>query len=678
VHCFEVWGEGIAAERVVFFKLSGSMPPAGSNDVETEPNETMANLTPDQNPDPGSPHYPHVSQIPSISRMLDLFEGFAIATDTRGRIAYANPATSRLSGHSPSEVVGCSLETLFDLADEHRALIDQCLDGRTAISFETTGKRKAGPTFPVQFNAAPLNPEGDDHGLVIFAVDISDLKLAVEEQARLVTAVEHVAESIIVTNPEGIIEYVNPAFEKITGYSRNEVMGRNIELMDSGQHSKTLLSSIIDTLQRGEIWQGRMVNKHKDNSLYETEATVSPIKNKIGEITNYVSLQRDVSHEIRLERQLRQAQKMEAIGTLAGGIAHDFNNLLMGIQGNISLSLLDVEAGSPLLKNLKKIEQYIQNGVDLTKQLLGFARGGKYEISLLNFNELLKEQNLMFSRTNKEIIFQDKYAPDLWSVEVDQGQIEQVLMNLYLNALQAMSGGGTLITCTGNVTVDKDQYNPYYIKAGKYVKITIEDTGIGMSEEVQQRIFDPFFTTKEMGRGTGLGLASVYGIVKNHEGFINVYSKKGEGTRFEVYLPASGKGVPYKQKVKEEFVEGKETVLLVDDEAMILDVGERMLGKLGYKVFTARDGREAIAVFRKYPDKFDAIILDMIMPKMGGGETFDRIKKMKPDIKVLLSSGYSINGQASEILNRGCNGFIQKPFNLQNLSQNLRSILEGN
>jgi CheY-like chemotaxis protein len=207
--------------------------------------------------------------------------------------------------------------------------------------------------------------------------------------------------------------------------------------------------------------------------------------------------------------------------------------------------------------------------------------------------------------------------------------------------------------------------------------MTIEDTGIGMSEEVQQRIFDPFFTTKEMGRGTGLGLASVYGIVKNHEGFINVYSMEGKGTRFEVYLPASGKGVPYKEKVKEEFVEGKETVLLVDDEAMILDVGERMLGKLGYKVFTARDGKEAIAVFQKYPDKIDAIILDMIMPKMGGGETFDRIKKMKPDIKVLLSSGYSINGQATEILNRGCNGFIQKPFNLQNLSQNLRSILEG-
>ena len=655
-----------------------SLPPAGSNKTETEPIKTMANVTPDQNPDPDNLPYPPVNQIPLISRMLDLFEGFALATDRQGRIVYANPAASRLSGYSQTELKGYSLETIFELADEQRALIEQCLRDKKAVSFEASCMRNAGPTFPVQLNVAPLNPETNASNLVIFGFDISGFKMALEEQARLVTAVEHAAESIIVTDPEGIIEYVNPAFEKITGYSRQEVIGRNIDLVDSGQHNRTFLSSIIDTLQRGEIWQGRTVNKRKYSTLYETEATVSPIKNKIGEITNYVSLQRDVSHEIRLERQLRQAQKMEAIGTLAGGIAHDFNNLLMGIQGNISLSLLDLDTDSPLLKNLKKIEQYIQNGVDLTKQLLGFARGGKYEISLLNINELLKEQNLMFSRTNKDVIFENKFARNLWSVGADRGQIEQVFMNLYLNALQAMPAGGTLITRTGHVTIDEDQYNPYYVKAGKYVKITIQDTGVGMSEETQQRIFDPFFTTKEMGRGTGLGLASVYGIVKNHEGFINVYSEKGKGTRFEVYLPASGKEVPHREKAREEYVEGKETVLLVDDEDMIIDVGKRMLGKLGYQVFTARDGKEALAVFKKYQDKIDVIILDMIMPKMGGGETFDRIKKMKPKIKVLLSSGYSINGQATEILNRGCNGFIQKPFNLQNLSQNLRSILEGN
>jgi CheY-like chemotaxis protein len=250
-------------------------------------------------------------------------------------------------------------------------------------------------------------------------------------------------------------------------------------------------------------------------------------------------------------------------------------------------------------------------------------------------------------------------------------------MNLYLNALQAMPSSGTLTTRTGNVTIDQDQYSPYYVKAGNYVKIMITDTGIGMDEDIQQRIFDPFFTTKEMGRGTGLGLASVYGIVKNHEGFINVFSKKGQGTKFEIYLPASGKAVPPAKKASEKFVKGRETVLLVDDEDMIIDVGTRMLKKLGYQVFIARDGKEAVEIFKKHPQEIDLVVLDMIMPKMGGGETYDRIKKIKPDVKVLLSSGFSINGQASEILNRGCNGFIQKPFNLQNLSQNLRAILEA-
>jgi len=637
----------------------------------------MVKLTPEKKANPHQLHYSHADQTALITSLLDHFDGFAIATDINGRVVYANSATARLSGFSPAEIKGESLENLFDLTAWQQTTIEKCFKEKTTASFETNAITKSGSTVAVQLKAKSLNPKVCNGALAVFAIDVSGFKRIIEEQARLVTALEHAAESIIVTDAEGIIEYVNPAFEKITGYTRAEVIGGPIGLLDGGQQSKTFFSSIIEILQRGEIWQGRVVNKRSNQSLYETEATVSPIKNKADKITNYVSVQRDVSHEVRLERQLRQAQKMEAIGTLAGGIAHDFNNLLMGIQGNISLSLLDIEADSPFAKNLKRIEQYIQNGVDLTKQLLGFARGGKYEISLLNLNELLEEQNLMFSRTNKDIVFKTEFKPNLWSVEADRGQIEQVLMNLYLNALQAMPDGGTLTTRTENETIDEDHYSPYYVKAGKYIRMTIEDTGVGMDEDVQQRIFDPFFTTKEMGRGTGLGLASVYGIVKNHEGFIDVFSKTGQGTRFEIYLPATAKAVPAKEKVAEEFVEGQETVLLVDDEAMIIDVGSRMLDKLGYRVFTARHGREAIEVFKKHKKEIDVVVLDMIMPQMSGGETYDRLRKIRPGVKVLLSSGYSINGQASEILKRGCNGFIQKPFNLQNLSQSLRSILEG-
>jgi PAS domain S-box-containing protein len=652
---------------------SDRFAPGGRNGADGP----MPKLTPENKSAHPQPHFLRAGPSAGPSSMIDRFNGFAITTDRHGRIVFANRMAMQMSGLNQSEIMGQSLDLLFDLTTEQASAIAKCLDQKTTLTFETTARCKSGPPLIVQLNVSALDSAAADSGLAVFAIDVSGLKRTIEEQAQLVTAVDHAAESIIVTDPAGVIEYVNPAFEKITGYSRQEVMGANIELLDSGQHSKAFFSTIIDTLQRGKIWQGRMINKRRDHSLYETEATVSPIKNKAGSITNYVSVQRDVSHEVRLERQLRQAQKMEAIGTLAGGIAHDFNNLLMGIQGNISLSLLDIEPASPLVKNLKKIEQYVQNGVDLTKQLLGFARGGKYEISLLNLNELIKEQNLMFGRTNKDIIFKNEAKPDLWSVEADQGQIEQVLMNLYLNALQAMPSSGTLTTLTANVTIDQDQYSPYYVKAGNYVRITIADTGIGMDETIQQRIFDPFFTTKEMGRGTGLGLASVYGIVKNHEGFINVFSKKGQGTKFDIYLPASVKAVLTPKKASEKFVKGRETVLLVDDEDMIIDVGTRMLKKLGYQVFIARDGQEAIEIFKKHPEEIDLVVLDMIMPKMGGGETYDRIKKIKPDVKVLLSSGFSINGQASEILNRGCNGFIQKPFNLQNLSQNLRAMLEG-
>jgi CheY-like chemotaxis protein len=249
-------------------------------------------------------------------------------------------------------------------------------------------------------------------------------------------------------------------------------------------------------------------------------------------------------------------------------------------------------------------------------------------------------------------------------------------MNLYLNALQAMPGGGTLLVRTENVTIDQDQYRPYHVKAGQYIKIKITDSGVGMDERTQQRIFDPFFTTKEMGRGTGLGLASVYGIVKNHEGFINVTSQIDKGAEFEIYLPATEEAVTEQQQAVETFYEGQGTVLLVDDEAMILDVGQRMLHKLGYHVFTATDGAEALEVYAKNQGRIDVTILDMVMPRLNGGDTFDQIRALNSKAKVLLSSGYSINGQAQEILNRGCDGFIQKPFNMQGLSQNIRMVLD--
>ena len=509
------------------------------------------------------------------------------------------------------------------------------------------------------------NPDNEDTGIQTL------------DPARLVTVVENTAEAIIITDTDGHIQYVNPAFEAITGYTRDEAFSQNISLLDSGHHDASFFKQMWDSLRRGEIWRGRFTNKKKDHSLYETEATISPVKNSAGEIIHFVSVQRDITREVQLEKQLRQAQKMEAIGTLAGGIAHDFNNLLLGIQGNISLSLLDLETESPLFSNLKKIEKYVQNGVELTRQLLGFARGGKYEVRLTDINHLLKEQNLLFSRANKSVVIEDDLDRDLWHVEADQDQIEQVILNIYMNAIQAMPQGGALCVRTENITIDKERFTPYRVKAGDYIKITISDNGIGMDEKTQRRIFDPFFTTREMGRGKGLGLASVYGIIKNHEGFINVVSQTMQGTQFEIYLPATRQPAILPEQPVEEFSLGQETVLLVDDEDMIIDVGRRMLEKLGYDTLTASNGNEAIEIYKSRKNDISLVILDMVMPKISGGETFDRLKDLNPAINVILCSGYSIDGQASEILKRGCKAFIQKPFNLKTLSHHIRAVLNN-
>jgi CheY-like chemotaxis protein len=265
---------------------------------------------------------------------------------------------------------------------------------------------------------------------------------------------------------------------------------------------------------------------------------------------------------------------------------------------------------------------------------------------------------------------------DLWTVEVDQRQIEQVALNLYVNAWHSMPGGGKLFLETKNVMLDDDFVKPFELGPGKYVEISVTDTGVGMDQTTQKRIFDPFFTTKEMGRGTGLGLASAYGIIKNHSGIINVFSEKGKGASFNIYLPASEKEVVKEKKLAKEILKGYGTILLVDDEDMIIDVGKELLKKMGYKVLVTKSGKTAVELYEANKDEIDIVVLDMIMPNMGGGDTYDKLKEVDSDIKVLLSSGYSVDGQATEILERGCNGFIQKPFNMIDLSQKIRKILD--
>ncbi len=415
------------------------------------------------------------------------------------------------------------------------------------------------------------------------------------------------------------------------------------------------------------------------------EVVVDPILDDADCIQGIVHIVSDITQRKRseeekkkLEHQLNQSQKMESIGTLAGGIAHDFNNLLMGILGNASLILMQLDRSNPVFDRLKNIEDYVQRGSDLTKQLLGFARSGKYETKPTNLAEFIRESSELFGRTKKEIRIYRNAQEDLWTVEVDQGQMEQVLLNLYVNAWQAMPGGGDLYLSAENVSLDKIDVSPYPydINPGKYVKVIVTDTGIGMDEATMVRIFEPFFTTKEKGRGTGLGLASAYGIIKNHGGFILVDSEKGHGTTFKIYLPASNKVVENDFKTEDELQKGQETVLFIDDEEMILEVGAKMLEGLGYKVMIAVGGRQGLIIYEQNKDAIDIVILDMIMPEIGGRGAFDAMLQIDPSVKVLLSSGYSLDGQAKEIMQRGCKGFIQKPFTMVELSKKIRGILD--
>ena len=418
----------------------------------------------------------------------------------------------------------------------------------------------------------------------------------------------------------------------------------------------------------------KLVNDDQSESWVELNAALIHWEKKIASL-NFL---RDITSQKNLEIQFQQAQRMESIGTLAGGIAHDFNNLLMGIQGNASVLLLDIEPKDSLYENIKSIERCVQSGANLTKQLLGFARGGKYVVKPTFLNEVVNRTSSIFGRTRKEVNINTRLAEDIWTVNVDVGQVEQVLLNLYVNAWHAMPKGGDLIIETDNAFLDEDYISskPFKIYPGDYVKISVTDNGIGMDTETQKRIFEPFFTTKELGQGTGLGLASAYGIVKNHGGFINCYSEAGIGTTINIYLPAYMDATSQDLEVVEEIIEGSETILLVDDEEEVIKAGKQMTESLGYNVLSAKNGEEALKVYYHSHDRIDMVILDMIISDISGRDVYDRMKEINPEVKVLLASGYSLNGQAEEILSQGCNGFIQKPFDMASLSQKIRQILD--
>jgi len=608
-------------------------------------------------------------------------EGLAVL-DENTVIVYVNEKLCVMLGYPREEILGSRITRYFD--GENLLLYQAELEKRKkggASSYEIAWRRKDGRNLPTIISPVPIfDAQGSFKGSFGVITDIHRLKLTEEQlrrsEERFRSLSENSPDIIFTLAVDGTFTYLNPVFETLLGYDRENAMGKELaEFVKSGESS---IQSIRSIAQQKETVRDLGLNMiHRDGSLRVFHLSAAPNVSSAGEVTGIVGICKDMTEYRRLESQLHQALKMEAIGTLAGGIAHDFNNLLTGIMGNISLMLLDTEENHPHRKKLKHMEEYVQNGAGLTRQLLGFARGGKYEIKPTDISRLIRKSADMFGRTRKQIQIHFRLGKKIGTVEVDRGQIEQVLLNLFVNADHAMPEGGDLFLSTENVILEKEYAETCQIAPGSYVKISVTDTGVGMDKTVMQRVFEPFFTTRKMGRGTGMGLASAYGIVKNHGGIIHVYSEPGKGSTFVIYLPVSEKAVVRDIMPNTEILRGSETLLLVDDEEMIIDVGTHLLQELGYTVISTQSGQEALNIFRRDHKRIHMVILDMIMPEMGGGKVFDGLREILPDVKVLLSSGYSINGKAAEIMAKGCSGFIQKPFTLRQLADKVREVLDS-
>ena len=509
---------------------------------------------------------------------------------------------------------------------------------------------------------------------------VSELKLAQqslkESEAHFRGLFDGVPVGLYRTTFDGRIIDANPMLVKMLGYpSREQFLSKKAEEIYAQPVDRSKWQSIIEISGVKNVHEVKM--RRYDQSVLWVENHSRTVRDKDNTILYIEGSLIDINERKKMENQLQLAQRMEAIGTLAGGLAHDFNNLMMGMLGNVSIMMLDTEITNPHYEKLKKIEKLIQSGSQLTSQLLGYARKGKFQLKIVDLNKIVKDSVEIFARTRKEIAIHMDLSSTAGPVEIDRSQVEQVLFNLFINSADAMPDGGDLWLHTSIITRGEIGKKPYKMKSSSYVLLQVTDTGHGMDAETQNRIFDPFFTTKEMGRGTGLGLASAYGIIKAHAGYIDVTSEIGQGTTFTIYLPVSKRKIPEVMKGDATIKFGKGTILVVDDEEMVLEIGTEMIGKMGYRTLSARNGEEAISLYRKNPDDIDLVVLDLIMPGASGSETFDMLRQINAGVKVLLASGYSIDSQAVALMDRGCNGFIQKPYNLEELSRKIDEILKS-
>jgi len=525
------------------------------------------------------------------------------------------------------------------------------------------------------------NPEESEFLLQasnVIASIVSNRQL--ESQAEMIfAAIEQAGEAVIITDPRGVIEYVNHAFHSITGYSTDEAVGQTPAILKSGNQDSSFYEKMWESLGRGEVWQGEVVDRRKDGSHYPAMLTISPIRDRKGEVIHFVGIHEDISEHKQLEEQFRQAQKMEALGTLVGGIAHDFNNMLAGIIGNLYMIKRHVTDMPDVVRKVDQAESVGYEAAEMIKQMLVFARNDEIERNPMNLNAFLKETLRMHQNVVPDnVAFRQVLPENTVNVRANHTQLQQLILNLFKNAADAVEGIAAPEICLrlGVVSPDKAMLRRYPDMRGKqYACLEVEDNGEGIPADVTERIFDPFFTTKEVGRGTGLGLAMCASIVDSHQGVIDVDSRSGSGSVFHIYLPlidSADLDIPEKEAEEEVLCQG-ETILIVDDNELLRDVTAETLADLGYETLTAENGRQALMLWRK--QKVDLVIMDVVMPGMGGVEAAGKMLAENPTANIILASGY--DREQMEDMGPALKSvpLLGKPFDFDALHRTIRTTL---
>ncbi len=595
--------------------------------------------------------------------------GMGQADPDTGRFLRVNQKMCEITGYSEAELLQLRVSDITHPEDRSRdwEQFQQVIRGEApSYRVEKRYVRKDGKLAWVNVNMTVVrDAAGRPVRTQATIEDISSRKESEAERMHLAAAFEQAAESIVITDLSGTIVFVNPAFERITGYSRQEAIGQNPRLLNSGKQDAAFYEAMWKTLKRGEVWHGHFLNKRKDGAIYEEDATISPVRDANGKIINYIAIKLDVTREAALEAQFRQSQKMEAIGQLAGGVAHDFNNILAAMMMQAELTEMTENLPAEAAEGLREIRAGAERAANLTRQLLLFSRRQVMQVRDLDLNDVVTNLAKMLQRIIREDVRLELCLhPNPLLTRADAGMLDQVLMNLAVNARDAMPEGGRLRIETTEQNVDDAMARLSPDAApGHYVCLSVKDTGGGIPPEILPRIFEPFFTTKEAGKGTGLGLATVFGIVKQHCGWINVESRIGKGTTFQIFIPANNVALNGKiDQPRPKPRGGSETILLAEDDPAVRKMTRVILERSGYRVLDAPGGPEALALWLQHSREVALLLTDLVMPGgMSGHQLAHQLQAENPHLKVIYTSGYSSEIAGRELELKSGENFIPKP-----------------